>query len=152
MNGFYQVGRLMVALLLASLTVPDVNAGDGCLFRRLKSRSCQPRCCQPTAQPVCTSPCVQKCEAKYAQHMAICERFKNNPDVYARCRAMAVQGHAICLADCQSCGSVTRYRTQMLRDVTPEDCDLQHSLCVGTPAECNDLYFSCMEIAVIIHP
>ena len=149
MNLISKMSSVVLALLFVSLIVPDAYADGGCLFPRLRTRMRQPICCPQPVVQICPRTCEQNCQTEYCAHLAICERFKNSPTDYARCRFLACQGLSICQNDCRCAGSVPTqwmYRNQTLGH-TAADCDFQHANCTGTPRACNDQYFECMKTA-----
>lgn len=134
----------VVALLLASVLVPEAQAGDG-LFARLRRRACKSQCVQP-------SPCQQTCKTEYCESVKVCERFKDHPDIYNRCMCIAKTGYQDCLKGggrsttaCSSCQTDSPSRTAA-------ECEATYLQCTSSPRTCTREYIDCMSHVDPEHP
>lgn len=109
MRAVSKLSCFVVALLLASVLVPEAQAGDG-LFARLRRRACKTQCVQPsTCQQSCTAPKVRYQVNSCGQCVQVLDAR-----IYGKCV------YPICPTD-QDCTNARK--NCCLANGLPENCD-----------------------------
>ena len=176
MNWVSKLSAAFLALMLIGSVASEAQAGDG-LLARLRSKICKAKCppvhkcsshCNP--QPVCTSPCVTKCNVDYQQFVCTCEKLRlkypNNPEFYRNCMSIAASKRCRCIDGCNPCGGAHAmaceegpYVCPPIHPASPGDCENSRNDCLTKAAlrksasdpsedECDECYRLCIEAVI----